>query len=160
MYSASDQGRVRSEERILTGADGRSQRRKARLLKKRIEGGYEVVTLNRLGRRRNFRVHRLVLEAFVGPRPEGMVCRHGPRGGLDNRLENLSWGTHHENLALDRRRDGTHTAGSRNGNAILNESAVAFIRQSELRSSELAAIFGVSVETIRNVRAGRTWSQS
>lgn len=43
-------------------------------------------------------VHRLVLDAFVGPRPSGMQACHYPdfdKG--NNRLENLRWDTHAEN---------------------------------------------------------------
>lgn len=42
-------------------------------------------------------VHRIVLEAFVGLRPEGMVCRHLDGNGLNNNLSNLKWGTVKEN---------------------------------------------------------------
>ena len=52
-------------------------------------------------------VHRLVLEAFVGPRPEGMVARHLNGDPGDNRLENLAWGTQSENN-YDKVRHGTH----------------------------------------------------
>jgi hypothetical protein len=52
-------------------------------------------------------VHQLVLEAFVGPRPDGMESLHGLGGKLDNRYpENLRWGTSSENH-LDQYRDGT-----------------------------------------------------
>jgi hypothetical protein len=44
-------------------------------------------------------VHRLILETFVGPRPPGKQCRHLNGDSLDNRLENLAWGTFHENFA-------------------------------------------------------------
>ncbi len=55
------------------------------------------------GNVRTFRVHRLVLEAFVGPCPEGMECRHLNGVRADCRLENLIWGTRAENVA-DRRK--------------------------------------------------------
>ena len=42
-------------------------------------------------------VHRLVLETFRGPRPEGALSRHLNDQPEDNRLENLSWGTTSEN---------------------------------------------------------------
>jgi hypothetical protein len=55
-----------------------------------------------------FQVHRVVLKAFVGPPPfEGAVCRHLNGIADDNRVENLTWGTHSENL-LDSVRHGTH----------------------------------------------------
>lgn len=44
-------------------------------------------------------VHSLVLEAFVGPRPIGFMCRHLNGNPADNRVENLKWGTAKENKA-------------------------------------------------------------
>lgn len=52
-------------------------------------------------------VHHLVLDAFVGPRPVGMQARHLNDDGHDNRIENLRWGTAHEN-AVDKVRNGRH----------------------------------------------------
>lgn len=51
-------------------------------------------------------IHRVVLESFVGPRPEGQECRHLNGNPLDNRLENLCWGTRKEN-AHDAIKHGT-----------------------------------------------------
>lgn len=52
-------------------------------------------------------VHHLVLEAFVGPRPAGQEGRHLNDNPIDNRLENLAWGTRSQNLH-DRVRNGIH----------------------------------------------------
>jgi hypothetical protein len=65
--------------------------------------GHIAVRVGRIGYRF---VHRLVLEAFVGPCPEGMECRHLDGDPANNRLENLRWGTHRENAA-DQVRHGT-----------------------------------------------------
>ena len=46
---------------------------------------------------KTYKMHRLVLEAFVGPRPEGYECDHKNRNKLDNRLCNLHWVTRSEN---------------------------------------------------------------
>lgn len=43
-------------------------------------------------------VHKMVLEAFVGPRPKGMVCCHLDNNGCNNKLGNLKWGTMKENM--------------------------------------------------------------
>ncbi len=40
-----------------------------------------------------YSVHRLVLETFVGPCPEGKTCDHKNRVRDDNRIENLRWAT-------------------------------------------------------------------
>lgn len=59
--------------------------------------GYPCVSLSTPDGPKAIRVHTLVLIAFVGPRPEGMVCRHLNDNPADNRLENLAWGTYSEN---------------------------------------------------------------
>jgi len=41
--------------------------------------------------------HRVVLEAFVGPCPDGLVTRHLDGVKLNNRLSNLTYGTYTEN---------------------------------------------------------------
>ena len=43
--------------------------------------------------------HHAVLSAWVCPRPEGMECDHKNGDSLDNRLCNLEWVTHQENMA-------------------------------------------------------------
>jgi hypothetical protein len=67
--------------------------------------GYCLVNLDRDGRNHTRPIHRLVLELFVGPRPEGMEACHYPDADKNNnRLENLRWDTHGEN-AKDAYRD-------------------------------------------------------
>src|SRR5690606_11217835 len=56
---------------------------------------------------KSYRVHRLVMEAFVGPLPEGMEVRHLDDDPDNNALSNLVYGTRSENLE-DRVRLGTH----------------------------------------------------
>lgn len=71
------------------------------------KNGYQRVTLSMSGRKSSRLIHHLVLEAFVGPRPEGMECRHLNGDPSDNRLENLEWGTSSENT-FDVVRHGNH----------------------------------------------------
>lgn len=48
---------------------------------------------------KNYRVHRLVCEAFHGPAPfEGAVVMHLDEDNQNNRADNLKWGTQKENL--------------------------------------------------------------
>lgn len=61
--------------------------------------GYPCVSMKVEGKPKTLRVHTLVLLAFVGPRPPGMVARHLNDNPRDNRLENLKWGTRSENGA-------------------------------------------------------------
>ena len=60
--------------------------------------GYMFVTLWREGERRTARLHRLVLEAFVGPCPDNMVACHDNGDPADNRPDNLRWDTQASNV--------------------------------------------------------------
>ena len=61
--------------------------------------GYVTFNLYRDdGVRREVRVHRLVLETFVGPMPPGLECRHLDDVKTNNRIDNLAYGTRDENV--------------------------------------------------------------
>lgn len=124
--------------------------------------GRPVITLMLPKGKKKIRpIHQLVLEAFVGPRPDGMVARHFPdRNMLNNNLSNLMWGTHKEN-ADDRRMHGTTCQGEKHHSASLTEEIVLEIRKSRTgKLGEVLALakkYGVGRHSITNVVKGRTW---
>jgi hypothetical protein len=59
--------------------------------------GYLSAAFRRDGKYVYYLVHRLVLETFVGPCPEGMECLHGDGNKHNNNVGNLRWGTKVEN---------------------------------------------------------------
>lgn len=98
-YEVSDHGRVRSLRRTVPAKNGKTQVVPGGVLKQSKLGNtpYMKVALGK-GRQQVTRsVHSLVLEAFVGPRPDGMEACHGFGGPQDNRLTNLRWDTLSEN---------------------------------------------------------------
>jgi hypothetical protein len=110
-YEVSDQGRVRSLDRQVMRHGGKASgyplRIRGRVLApRRQEPGYSTVQLHLDGRPTKGFVHRLVMQAFVGPCPEGMEVRHINGDAEDSRLANLAYGTHSENLR-DKLRHGT-----------------------------------------------------
>lgn len=72
-----------------------------------VDGGYQHVELRRDGQSHKRKVHRLVLESHIGPQPEQHEACHRNGDGLDNRLENLYWGTRQQNM-IDKVRHGHH----------------------------------------------------
>jgi len=125
------------------------------------EGYHTVVLCDGKGKQKNARVHMLVLEAFIGPRPQGMVCRHFPDPDpTNNRVENLSWGTTKQNCQ-DKIVHGTSGRGKPPPSAKLNESQVIEIRRLAAETkhtfSELARRFGVERKAIRRLLSGEHW---
>ncbi len=59
--------------------------------------GYLKASLRRDGKYVVVSMHSLMLESFVGPRPEGMIACHNNGNSSDNRIENLRWDTHKSN---------------------------------------------------------------
>lgn len=107
LYEVSDQGRVRSLDREYVRSDGVATRRRGRTLKPVVNtnGRHQVYLCIPGSKQKPCLVHRLVLEAFVGPCPEGMEACHYNDTFTDNRLCNLRWDTREANTA-DRIRNG------------------------------------------------------
>jgi hypothetical protein len=122
--------------------------------------GHLYVVLYAGGCRRQMYVHRLVLEAVVGPCPVGQECRHLDGNPGNNHVGNLAWGTHTENMA-DRVRHGTSNRGVRNGNARLTEDDVVEIRRrlgQGMLHREIASLFGVRQPAISLIKTGKRWA--
>lgn len=108
-------------------------------------------------------VHKLVLEAFVGPRPEGMQACHGQGGNQDNRVTNLRWGTPKSNHA-DAVKSGTHTgfqkAGEGNHFAKMTDAKVAELKRLRAEGwklADLAERFGISTNHAGALARGEVW---
>ena len=123
-------------------------------------GGYLRVTLSVNGIRKCVLVHRLVLEAFVGPCPAGMEACHNNGNPADNRLENLRWDTHLENMK-DAVKQGT-MKGEIHSRAILTGDKVRAMRYlrnvAKFSLVDLAWQFDVSWAQISRVYSGQAWT--
>ena len=98
-YEVSDRGNVRSLDRYVARRDGtwrfiRGQSRTPTV----SPDGHLRVSPSKDNVPELRAVHRLVLEAFIGPCPDGMECCHRDDNKLNNNLSNLRWDTHRANL--------------------------------------------------------------
>lgn len=124
--------------------------------------GYLRVGLRQNGKCHWITVASLVLEAFVGPRPEGHVVRHFPDGTrTNNRLSNLQWSTQSENLA-DRQVHGTESTGMRNGKSKLKDDDIRNIRRLAGQGVPFTEIpkqlsLDVTPENVGYIVRGVTW---
>lgn len=104
-YAVSNLGRIATNRTCPTTRQWRLRRPSAHVQ------GYKLVKMLDSSRRvSSFLVHRLVLEAFVGPCPPGMEARHLDGNPANNVLRNLAWGTKSEN-ELDKVRQGRRGPG-------------------------------------------------
>lgn len=131
-----------------------------RQLKPCLSGkGYMAVRVGFDGSIKQIYIHHLILEAFVGPCPKGMECCHGLGGPADNRLENLRWGTHGENIK-DKLLTGTQPMGSGIYCSKLREADIPVIRARCANGETftlLASECRVDPETIRSAYLRKTW---
>ena len=98
LYEVSNLGHVRSLDRIVMRSDGGARRFRGQIMATVTrDTGHVVLTLRRDGGVHLRRVHRLVLESFVGPCPSGMEACHNDGDPANNRLDNLRWDTRSEN---------------------------------------------------------------
>lgn len=169
-YEVSDLGGVRSWRR--NGAAKTLRTEPVPLAREVDKDGYIKVRLFNCGRGSKFFVHRLVLEAFVGPCPEGHEARHmSDRDPANCMLSNLAWGTKVQNMG-DKRRHGTMPQGekhwTRRNAALANrgekcpqsrltESDVMMIHASSESDTAIAKRLGVSVSAVNKVRRGKNW---
>jgi hypothetical protein len=109
LYSVSDHGRVRSEDRVVTTSNGRTQTCKGLVKSASLDGkGYPRVVLYKDNKQKHFTVHQLMMRAFVGPQKPGVQVRHKNGDRTDFRLDNLEYGTDSDNK-YDAVKHGTHT---------------------------------------------------
>lgn len=157
LYEVSSFGRIRGVER--KAVDGRRVPSRLIALVPRPNGYIQVHLACRDGSKRCAMVHTLVLEAFSGPRPDGLVACHNNGSGSDNRSGNLRWDTQRNNL-LDMQRHGTSPdyVGEKHPQCKLTDAAVALIFEMNKQGAsrkEIALRAGISHSYVCMILKGR-----
>ena len=119
--------------------------------------GYDIVTLSKGigGKQVQKRVNRLVLEAWVGPCPEGMEACHNDGNRRNNALSNLRWDTHAANMR-DARAHGVLSSSCTLTDAEARQ--ICHLGQAgQYTQQEIADMFGVSVSTAHSVIRKKAW---
>lgn len=149
-YSISNLGNVKSK--------------RGRLMKLGFDKyGYIRITLCQNGKKRPYYVHRLVcLEFLLNPENKPLVNhKNGKRS--DNRVENLEWSTHQENVihGFKNGRIPATAKGEKAPHHILKERDIPNIRkllqEGEKSMREIGNIYGVGLQTIYSIKSGKNW---
>lgn len=158
-YEASNLGRIRSWR------FGKSKARRSEpvVMTIDIDRGYGRVCVTPPGGRGQTRtVHQLVMEAFVGLRPAGMVVCHADGDRSNNQLENLRYGTYRDNQH-DKINHGRSPRGTVHKMHILNDAEVIEIRSlydsGTIRNmTEIGRRFGVTRHAVSHILNGTSWA--
>ena len=154
-YLISSLGRCRSVKRETK----RGKRGGGLLRPAPNSNGYPSVSLSVMSQQRTFKIHQLVLKAFVGEPPPGEEARHldGNRGR--SVISNLAWGTRKENAA-DRTAHGRVRCGERQPNAKLTDAIVVDMRRRHAAGETVTALaneYKVEYSTARKAISGSRW---
>lgn len=107
------------------------------------------------------KIHVLVAEAFLEPRPPGAIVCHKDNDPTNNHVSNLKWGTYKSNME-DKIQFGTDPKGEKNPRAILTEDEVPkarILKRMGLTYIELAKVFHTSKSGIRDAVNGKNWTE-
>ena len=101
-YEVSDEGLVRSVDKIVNSKGGSKRLCKGRVLRMTEDkDGYYTVCIHDKGEQFPIFVHRLVAEAFIPNIEDLPIVDHKNGNKQDNRLENLRWFTIHQNNSTE-----------------------------------------------------------
>jgi hypothetical protein len=149
-YEVSDYGRVRSIARPACAG--------GLLALSPTKQGYARTSLWQRGKRASFLVHRLVLEAFNGPCPNGLEAAHLNGNRSDNALSNLIWATRKENHS-HKIIHGTQQFGSSCYNAKLSDDSAREIRRLRgiVAGAELSRRYNIAASIVSAIQLGKSW---
>ncbi len=161
LYEISSHGRLKSLARIINPGRKRSRFKPEKILKWCNSQGYLATYLSVDNGKKFVRAHVLMMQAFT-PNPENkpeVNHKNGIRN--DNRLDNLEWCTHSENIqhsyqVLKR----VSQKGVNNGNCKLTEVDVLNIFQKRREGGSfrgIAKVFNVSKTHIQHIIHGKLW---
>ena len=105
-------------------------------------------------------LHRARLISFEGKGEQGgEVVRHGPRGSSCHDLDNLSWGTHKDNMN-DAKNDGSHKGQNNSSSKITDDLALAIyiLSQLDLVDSSVIESLPIGKGSVNAIKAKRKWA--
>lgn len=160
-YQASNLGRIRSLPRMVQwktrwGTIGNRRHAGGIISPDPHHTGYLVIKLGRADKQ--YRLHKLIAETWIGPCQPGMVVSHADDNKLNCRADNLEYMTNPENVKRAYATGRLSNKGETNGKAVLTDEMVRQIRRLDhLTAKKAAEAVGCRSHSILHVRRG-SWS--
>ena len=137
---------------------------RAKILKNTKNGdGYPTIKMYIDGKKITQCVHRVIAEIFIKKPNSKIELQTNHRNGIktDNRIENLEWVTHRENMQHSFYTLGRNMAkGETHGNSKLTLKKVIKIKKmiaKGIQHKEIAKKFGVCKSNISYIKLGKSW---
>jgi len=173
LYEISNQGRIKSLPKTVTGGRYNCPRRFGEKILKPDGTRYLMIPLSKNGIKYPLLVHRLVCFAFH-PNPENKPQVNHKDGDKKNNNDwNVEWATNSENQLhafknnLQVRRNFTDKErldmsilrrGENSPTAKVNSEIVLAIRESKLTQLELSKIYNISRSAVGLIKSNKRWS--
>ena len=146
LYQVSDDGSVRSLDRVVSNKRG-LYLKPSRLLKQRPDkDGYKILQLCEDNKKTLHKVHRLVAKAFLTNDDLLPTVNHINEVKNDNRVENLEWCTN----TYNRQHSSILSI------ALVEEIVSGF--KAGLTNTQLAGMYPTSHKNISCIRRGGSWT--
>lgn len=160
-YYADKDGNIWSSQIWGGGGYGKPIQSLRELKPCKDKDGYSLVSLYKHKKQYTRKVHRLILETFVGPCPKNLIACHNNDIKNDNKLFNLRWDTQSNNQK--ERNNDSFPKGEQKYGVKLNSSQVKVIRAmknlvNKPSQLETAKIFNVSQTLIGLVQNYKIWT--
>lgn len=123
------------------------------------EKGYKRIGLSVNNKRRNFRVHRLVAEAFIPNLLNKSQVNHKDGNKFNNRVSNLEWVSdqeNHEHATVNQLK----VCGENHGCSKLTNKDVLSIKkllEEKIKNITIAQKYNVSASVISQIKCGILW---
>ena len=157
-YQASSLGRIKSLKRKVRGENPYTRKEFFRTVPERIlrpgrfcKCGHVSVVLGH--KTAGKPVHQLVAFTFLGPRPEGLDILHINGNPLDNRAENLMYGTRTENIL-----DVYFQGKAWRKLTIYDVVEIRKMLKAGMTGADIALNMGVSQDCISKIKRRKTFS--
>jgi hypothetical protein len=165
-YDVSSLGRFRSKDRRIIRHNGIIENKPKRILKNNYySNGYVQLILYVEKVRFNFLAHRVIAEHFIENPLDGGVVNHKNMIKWDNRVSNLEWCTHKQNIQhayLNKTWDRNTAFGERVYNSKITNEEALYIKKNfnkDSKNKELYALFKdkIARSTMNKIGRNYTW---
>jgi len=163
-YQVSDKGNVRSLDRVIATSNGKKYNEKGAIKSQRLNSdGYPRVTLSKNSKKKNYRVYRLVADAFIPNAFNKPQINHKNGIKTDNTVGNLEWCTAQENIKHSNETGlAKIISGENHVWAKLKNKEVVdiYIRSNKGEpQKELAKEYNASVSMVSRIKHGVRWGR-